>query len=440
MSRSCGTRGRSLDAKAAVTAAIAMNVIRIMTASLGCTASGSSLMGGCCMQASDLGLTVREAFGETRWMTHACAGGLLGHRRSHRILVALTALASSGCMFREPPNVADPIVINPLAQAASCTMLAMGSDLVNAPVPSVSRPPGARLEQLACHGGPARERHPSSDFHPPERGSMWVAFDGDRALVTTPDTSPPRGVVVVFAGLSMSPEAPILRDLADRLADRGFIVARKLRHETVDGVAPRKLRLDPVSEARGGISLGRQLADRCETKHVEFVGMSLGGAEALIAAREAPGPTVVIDPLIDLEATVQWLRGGDLRHPKKILSLSREVMLEFFRLVIHGRYGVAGTLGDALANADLGETVRSRDMPHAWLSGVSTEWREGMRVFLSAWDPVLGDKGRELLDPNVIRRIAIEGHIPIYCDRDSMRRVVDAVASCYAGVCTDRVS
>jgi hypothetical protein len=63
-----------------------------------------------------------------------------------------------------------------------------------------------------------------------------------------------------------------------------------------------------------------------------------------------------------------------------------------------------------------------------------------MRVFLSAWDPVLGDKGRELLDPNVIRRIAIEGHIPIYCDRDSMRRVVDAVASCYAGVCTDRVS
>jgi hypothetical protein len=331
----------------------------------------------------------------------------------------------TGCMFRQPADRSDPIVTNPLAQASACSMLGMGSDIGNAPSPPVPRPPGvAPAPSLCCEPTPERP-HPSHDVYPPERRSTWVSHDGAHALVTMPNACPPRGVVVVFAGLGMSPEAPILRDIADRLAGRGFVVARKLREEAYG-----ELRLDPLTEARTGIVLGERLAHVCGvTKPVTFAGMSLGGAEALLAGREAPdSPVVVIDPLLDVDATVRWLRRIDL-------TLSRDVMLEFFRLVIHGRYGVRGTLGDAFAHANTGATKLDRDMPVAWLPKTGDAWWRHVRVFLSAWDPVLGEDGRERLDEASVRHFEAEGHIGVYCESDGMSRVVEAMAGCAAGVC-----
>jgi len=252
-----------------------------------------------------------------------------------------------------------------------------------------------------------------------------VKHETAHALVTAPDTCPARGVVVVFAGLGMAPEAAILRDIADRLVGRGFLVARELREET-EG----ELRLDPLSEARAGIALGERLARVCGvTEPVTFAGISLGGTEGLLAGREAPAsPVVVIDPLLDVRATVRWLRRIDL-------SVSRDVMLEFFRLVVHGRYGVGGTLREAFARASTGATNLDRDMPTAWLPQAGAAWWSHVRVFLSAWDPVLGDAGRDRLDEASVRRFEAEGHIGVYCEQDGMRRVTEAMAGCAVGEC-----
>ena len=337
-----------------------------------------------------------------------------------RALLALLGFAATGCALIRPPTETSPLVGLSLLEPSVCSALAPGSTLWRSFSPPAEPPQGMAFTGTFC----AEPAQSAGAGYPTERRSRWIEFPTDtgtaRGLVTAP-SSKPRGVQVLFAPFGQTPEDPLMQELAVRLAEAGYVVVRVLREESYG-----TLLLDPVAEARRGAALGGHVRAVCKIEaSVRFGGASLGGAEALIAARVEPqSPVVVIDPLVDIEATVAWLESWSP-------SLSRVAMKQYFRGIVAQRFGSGRTsLVGALREARTGSTSLARDMPAHWLEEMNADWWAHVHVFLSRRDYALGSAGRDVFQRHhgSVTVLPVDGHVALFCLRGGLAQVVDRMA------------
>ena len=290
-----------------------------------------------------------------------------------------------------------------------------------------------RLEE-AC-GAPAGHLAPSSTG---SRGE-WVRLEGAAAWATEPlriearqtevlavlhRVPEPRGIAILFAGLAMPAESEVMRRFADGLARRGWLAAVVLRDDSISG-------FDPRWEAHRGLALARALRRECTPGGelpLAFLGLSMGGLEALLAARDAPPSTgraearaVVLDPVLDFGRVAAHLDGT-------FHDVSTDAMQTYFQRIMAGRYRVAPVrFAEVLDRAPPTGRMTSpaRDGPSTWLCQGAVD---RYAVYLSRTDPVLGDAQRAGLAAQgfPFRRTDAAGHIPLACDLSLFETMVDA--------------
>ena len=232
----------------------------------------------------------------------------------------------------------------------------------------------------------------------------------------------PRGIAILFAGLAMPADAEVMRRFADALARRGWLSAVVLRDDSISG-------FDPRWEAHRGLALARELRRLCAAGRepaLAFLGVSMGGLEALLAGRDAPaslGPVrvAVLDPVLDFRAVASHL--DSFFH-----DVSTDAMQTYFQRIMAGRYRVAPVrFADVLTRVPPSGRMTSleRDEPTRWLCEGPVE---RYRVFLSRLDPVLGDAQRASLEARgfPFRRTAAAGHVPLACDLSLFDAMVEA--------------
>jgi hypothetical protein len=261
------------------------------------------------------------------------------------------------------------------------------------------------LEQACQHGLPGaagRQLVRVSTAYGPIHGYLFAA-------------TPATGLVVAFSGLGMPPAGWINERFAEVGARQGFITFAPVRDES-----PRPIYFDPLREARRALDAARQIAAACQIgapSGLGFVGVSLGGLEALLANREAlqrgmETRAAVLDPILDLRLAAANL--DSFWH-----GLAVDSVQSYFRRILTGRYGedppprfedvVRRTASQPEAMSDL-----RLDAPSAWLCGAR---REAYAVFLSDTDPVLGDAQREFAVSCgfPLKKARVPGHTPLAC-------------------------
>jgi hypothetical protein len=151
----------------------------------------------------------------------------------------------------------------------------------------------------------------------------------------------------------------------------------------------------------------------------------MGGLEALLAARDAPGGagarTAVLDPVLDFDRVAANLDGT-------FHDVSTDAMQTYFQRIMAGRYRVAPVRFSRVIERvpPTGRmTSLEKDVPSGWLCQGAVE---RYAVFLSQTDPVLGDAQRAELESRgfPFRRTAAAGHIPLACDLALFEAMVEA--------------
>ncbi len=227
-------------------------------------------------------------------------------------------------------------------------------------------------------------------------------------------TRPAAGLVVVFTGLGMPADGWINQSFARAAARRGLVTFAPVRNE------PHPIWFDPLREARKAVEAAGQIATACQVgspAHLGFLGISLGGLEALLANREALGRglwtrAVVLDPVLDVRLAAANL--DSFWH-----GLAVDSVQGYLRRILSGRYGekpplrfqevTARTASHPEAESDL-----ARDSPSAWLCGAR---RDAYVVYLSDTDEVLGDEQREFAKAChfPLEKAGVSGHTPLAC-------------------------
>jgi hypothetical protein len=163
---------------------------------------------------------------------------------------------------------------------------------------------------------------------------------------------------------------------------------------------------------------------------VGFVGISLGGMEALLANREAlavglRARAAVLDPLMDPDLTASNL--DSTWH-----SASVDSMQAYFRRILAGRYQEKPLpsfheILNRVSTAHPPSTVLSRDAPSKWLCQAP---RDAYSIFLSDTDPVLGDAQREFAKRCdwPLKPAGAPGHTPLACNLGLFESMIKAVA------------
>jgi|GEM_PF-3401591 len=317
-------------------------------------------------------------------------------------------------------------------EPALCTLATAGLDVTV--LPSKLPPPRETLVlDEACHG-PALPLGSASTGTP----GQWVRLDGATAWALDPlrlearltdvlavlyRVPGPRGIAVLFAGMTMPADSEVMRRLADALARRGWIAAVVLRDDSISG-------FDPRWEAHRGLALARELQRSCTpgaTLALAFLGLSMGGLEALLAARDAPGTldrdasAAVLDPVLDFSRVAENLDGS-------FHDISTDAMQTYFQRIMAGRYGVAPvSFAETLERVPPSGRLTSlqNDAPARWLCDGPVD---RYTVFLSRMDPVLGNAQREALEQRgfPFQRTEAAGHIPFACDLSLFDRMVTA--------------
>lgn len=311
---------------------------------------------------------------------------------------------------------------------ALCSLATVGPEVTRLIHPPPKLPPHSSAEDW-CAGEPQPPNKPS-----PCRSAMVgqlvsVSFaqgSADGYLYRIPNAT---GIVVVFAGLGMPPDGWINQRFAGEASRRGFATFAIVRVET-----RRPMRFDPLAEAHRGILAAKSLRGRCGiagNARVAFLGISMGGMEALLAARDvavvAPelhgAPASVLDPLLSPEDAADNF--DSFWH-----GVSVDAMQTYFRRLLVGRYGAPKCgvrFGDLLSPAPGIRTNLKKDAPARWLCGQSVG--ERFHVFLSATDPVLGDDQRERLEECGFPTVAVRspGHTPLACELSLFERMVTAI-------------
>jgi hypothetical protein len=235
------------------------------------------------------------------------------------------------------------------------------------------------------------------------------------------------GLVVAFSGLGMPAGGWINERFAEAGARRQFLTFALVRDET-----PRPIYFDPLREARRAIEAARQIVQTCRVAapgDIRFVGISLGGLEALLANREALQQGMVtragvLDPVLDAVRVAQNL--DSYWH-----SLAVDAMQAFFQRILSSRYGE----WPVLPFADVINRVRShtdavtdfdKDAPSVWLCGAK---RDAYSIFLSDKDPVLGEAQREfaLSCGFPVLPARAPGHVPLACRLELFDEMMDTL-------------
>jgi len=223
------------------------------------------------------------------------------------------------------------------------------------------------------------------------------------------------GLVVAFSGLGSPAGGWVNRQFAEVGARQGLTTFAPVRDES-----PRPIYFDPLREARRGLEAALQIQAACEVGppgDLAFLGVSLGGLEALLANREALGRglttrAVVLDPVLDVGLAVANL--DSFWHGPAV-----DAVQGYFRRLLAGRYGedpppkfeeiLSRTASHPEALSDL-----RRDTPSAWLCQAR---RDAYVVFLSDTDPALGDAQRAFAISCglPLRRAGAPGHTPLAC-------------------------
>lgn len=354
---------------------------------------------------------------------------------------ACCLLLLAGCAAIEPRAVS-PDLSQPLfepgwllrgslsLEPALCTLASAGLDVTV--LPGELPPPRYTLDLDEACRAPALPLGPASTG---TRGE-WVRLEGATAwaldalrvearltdvLAVLHRVPGPRGIAVLFAGMAMPADSEVMRRLAEALARRGWIAAVVLRDDSISG-------FDPRWEAHRGLALARELQRSCtpgDAPALAFLGLSMGGLEALLAARDAPATlerdarAAVLDPVLDFSRVADHLDGS-------FHDLSTDAMQTYFQRIMAGRYRVAPVrFAEALERAPPTGRLTSlqKDAPARWLCDGSVD---RYTVFLSRIDPVLGNAQREALEQRgfPFQRTEAAGHIPFACDLSLFERLV----------------
>jgi hypothetical protein len=234
------------------------------------------------------------------------------------------------------------------------------------------------------------------------------------------------GVVVAFSGLGMPAAGWVNQRLAERAALRGLALFAPIRDESA-----RPIFFDPLREARGGLEAALAIRAECglgDAAGLGFVGISMGGLEALLAGREGlarglPARAAVLDPVLDVERVTAHLDG--YWH-----GAAADAMQAYFRRILAGRYGepASTSFGAVMQRLRLHPEAQTRldaDDPRAWLCQARPE---AYAVFLSDTDPVLGDAQRQAILACGFpwRRAGAPGHTPLACRLELFDDLVEA--------------
>lgn len=301
-----------------------------------------------------------------------------------------------------------PLVGGLRPDGALCSLVSAGPDatrVVNPPEPLPPPVPLAEACQAIAREAPGGRPSPIS-----------VALDTPhgRAAGYLFGRGPASGVAVVFSGLGMPPDGWINTRFAELASRDGLLAFAPARDESAHPIY-----FDPVREARRALAAAQAIASACRVERgvVGFLGISMGGMEALLANREALQAglrtrAVALDPVLDAAQVTAHL--DSFWH-----GFATDATQAYFRRILTGRYRedpppsfralLARTAEHPDAMSELG-----RDAPGAWLCGAP---REAYAVLVSDTDPVLGDGQRAFAHSCgfPLRPAGAPGHTPLAC-------------------------
>jgi hypothetical protein len=221
------------------------------------------------------------------------------------------------------------------------------------------------------------------------------------------------GIAVAFAGLGMPSGGWINEKFAEMAAARGLTLFALIRTERIK---PKPIAFDPLSEARRGIQAADLIERQCSIPtagKIRFLGVSLGGMEALLANREAliagkQAKVAVLDPLMDPTLAADKL-------DSYWRSVSVDSMQSYFRRILAGRYEENPPPSFKVVLDRTGPVTKlPLDAPSTWLC---QEPLPAYAVFISDTDPVLGDEQRKFANgcKSVLHPAGAPGHVPFAC-------------------------
>jgi hypothetical protein len=238
----------------------------------------------------------------------------------------------------------------------------------------------------------------------------------------------PVGIVVAFSGMGMPPYGWVNQEFAEQGAKRDLLMFAAIRDESSHPIV-----FDPLREALRAVEAIPKLRAACGVaaeEPVGFIGISLGGMEALLANREAlaaglRAKAAVLDPLLDPDLAASNL--DSTWH-----SISVDSMQAYFRRILAGRYQERPPPSfhevlNRVSTVHTTSTVLTRDAPSKWLCQAP---RDAYSIFLSETDPVLGDAQREFAKRCdwPLKPAGVPGHTPLACNLDLFESMIKAVA------------
>jgi hypothetical protein len=356
------------------------------------------------------------------------------HRLAIRFALSVIAAGGTSCAW---PRVVEVSPQGPLfhssvlvggrsMDAALCSLGALGPDAAStvAPAEATSAVPVSPAE--ACG-----RAWPTSEG---QRGRAGLLVEVDTALGPVRGylygVARPRGVIVAFSGLGMPAAGWINERFAETAARRSLMTFAVVRDETA-----RPMRFDPLREARRAVAAVERLRTDCAldaSRPIGFVGVSMGGLEALLATREATSAhafearAAVLDPVLDFAAVA-----SNLDAPWH--SFAVDSMQRYFQRLLRGRYGEppSTSFRTVLARTapSLGAmTDPAADAPSAWLCRVDPDV---YAVLVSDTDPALGDAQRSFARacgfPLLPARAP--GHVPLSCRPELFEEMLGRIES-----------
>jgi hypothetical protein len=348
-----------------------------------------------------------------------------------RLAAVALALLGSGCSWSWPRLVRTdprrdlfdsgfPLVGAASTDAALCSLATAGPEATTLPGAPEPLDGAAPLGPWCAAGEPARTG---------QRGRVGrlVVVEGTsgRALGYLYPVPEARGLVVAFSGLGMSPTGWVNARFAELAARRGLATFAPVRDESARPIA-----FDPLREARRALGAALAVLDGCGLRErgLTFVGVSMGGLEALLANREAarqgvPARAAVLDPLLDPMAAAAHL--DSFWH-----SAGTDGMQAYFHRILRGRYGEpeSTTFRELLLRSAAGKETAEADLPRAWLCAADPATNA---VFAAEGDPVLGDAQSEFVRSCgfPVRPARAKGHVGLACRLELFDELLDAAGA-----------
>jgi hypothetical protein len=335
-----------------------------------------------------------------------------------RALIVLVLCFTAGCswfwpgMVRSSPHEplfdsSFPLIGGASTDPALCSLATVGPEATVLVSPPPARDRAAQVSAVCVE--PARQIAAAGSGRV---GELVSVAGTEGYLYRVPHA---RGILILYSGLAMPAGGWINERFAQAASPSGYATFALIRKED-----DRPIYFDPVREARRGLEAAVALRGQCDVENearIAAAGISMGGMEALIAAREGSKRNLdvqaaVLDPLLDPALAARHL--DSFWH-----SISTDALQVYFRRILSGRYEEHGkpsfaSVIERLRDHPDAQTSLPADAPSSWLC---TSY-EKVTIFLSSYDPVLGMAQREFLRrcPGVAAvKLDVPGHTPLAC-------------------------